>query len=113
LFRGGNGGAVATIEPKRGGCVPALLWRISPDDEARLDHYEGYPHLYRKEKIRVRHDEKWITAMVYVMNEGYSLGLPSEYYLKTILEGYMEFSFDSAILCNAIEQSAPRISRTL
>jgi hypothetical protein len=35
LFRGGNGGAVATIEKQKGESVPVMLWRIMPNDEKR------------------------------------------------------------------------------
>ena len=48
LFRG-----VATVEPKEGATVPVLLWKIEPLDEAALDRYEGWPHLYRKEMMDV------------------------------------------------------------
>ena len=37
-------GAVATIVPARGECVPGLLYRVSPGDLARLDSFEGAPH---------------------------------------------------------------------
>jgi gamma-glutamylcyclotransferase (GGCT)/AIG2-like uncharacterized protein YtfP len=113
LFRGGNGSAVATIEPKRGGRVPGLLWLISPNDEASLDAYEGYPYLYRKEKIRVLYDGEKITAMVYVMNKGYPPGLPSTQYLRTIAEGYAEFGVDCDALAEAVGLSASLIPRTL
>ena len=75
LFRG-----VATVEPKEGGSVPVLLWDISPRDEAALDRYEGWPHLYRKEMMDVEMEGKTVSAMVYVMNDGRSLSLPSERY---------------------------------
>ena len=45
LFRGSQFGAVATVEPKPGACVPVLVWKIKPSDERALDLYEGYPHL--------------------------------------------------------------------
>ena len=48
LFREGTHGAVATIEPFKGGNVPVLVWEITPVDEAALDRYEGWPFLYRK-----------------------------------------------------------------
>ena len=35
-FRGSKAGALATIEKAKGGSVPALLWEISPQDEADL-----------------------------------------------------------------------------
>ena len=55
LFRGSQFGAVATVEPKPGACVPVLVWKIKPSDERALDLYEGFPHLYRKGKS-FRHD---------------------------------------------------------
>ena len=95
LFRGAHAGAVATVEPYKGGCVPVLVWEITPADEAALDRYEGYPYFYRKEKIKVKLDGKTVSAMVYIMNvaeddlEAYRpLGCPSAYYYDTIREGY-------------------------
>ena len=44
-FRGSRHSAVATIERKRGGKVPVLVWKIQPRDEASLDRYEGVPHM--------------------------------------------------------------------
>ena len=48
LFRGGRKGAVATVEPRDGGSVPVLLWKIREADEEALDRYEGYPHFYEE-----------------------------------------------------------------
>ena len=53
LFRG-----VATVEPKEGASVPILLWKIETLDEAALDRYEGWPHLYRKEMMDVELEGK-------------------------------------------------------
>ena len=103
-FRGDDGNAVATVEPSDG-TVPALLWGLSPEDEASLDAYEGHPKLYRKETVTVELDGKHIDAMMYVMNDGYDLGAPSERYLKTILQGYREHGFDAAVLEKAREVS--------
>jgi gamma-glutamylcyclotransferase (GGCT)/AIG2-like uncharacterized protein YtfP len=105
LFRGGNGGSVATIEPYAGGSVPVLVWRITPPDEAALDIYEGFPRLYRKENIKIKLDGKTRTAMVYIMNEGRPLGQPGAFYYYTILEGYKAAGFDPAILKKATEDS--------
>lgn len=106
-FRGGKKSAVATIVPDKGSSVPVLVWEIEKTDERALDRYEGFPYLYRKESIQVETDGKSLTAMVYVMNEGHSLGMPSDYYLNTILEGYEEAGFDTNILMEAVELSAP------
>lgn len=105
LFRGGRRGAVATIEPLKGSSVPVLLWKIKPQDEEALDRYEGYPSFYRKETMEVELCGKTVTAMVYVMNDGRSLGSPSDFYLNTIAEGYGSAGFDTEFLYNAVEKS--------
>ena len=87
LFRGGHGSAVATVEPYEGGSVPVLLWAITASDEAALDHYEGWPFLYRKENVTVKLGRRNVQAMAYIMNDGRPLGMPSPFYYKTILDG--------------------------
>jgi len=105
LFRGGKNNAVATVEPDEGCSVPALLWEITPRDEEALDHYEGWPRFYRKETVTVELDGKPVEAMVYVMNAGHPLGLPGDYYLNVILEGYATAGFDPAVLEAAMQDS--------
>ena len=105
LFRGGRKGAVATVEPLEGGSVPVLLWKIRRGDEQALDRYEGYPHFYRKEMMEVELNGKTVSGMVYVMNGGYELGAPSDFYLNTILEGYKTAGFDTDFLDQAVEKS--------
>lgn len=106
LFRGAHAGAVATVEPFKGGSVPVLVWEITPADEAALDRYEGWPFLYRKEILKVRLNGKHVTAMVYLMNEGRPLGQPSCHYYSTILEGYKDADFNIETLRNAVGDSA-------
>jgi gamma-glutamylcyclotransferase (GGCT)/AIG2-like uncharacterized protein YtfP len=105
LFRGGNGSAVATIEKQKGESVPVLLWRIMPNDEKALDRYEGYPHLYRKETVKVRFKGQWVPAMVYIMNEGRPLGAPGRYYYEVIRQGYIDAGFDISFLNKAVRDS--------
>lgn len=111
LFRGGNGGAVATIEPRRGGSVPVLIWEITPRCEDALDHYEGWPRLYRKETVVVEFGGKMVETMVYIMNDGYAFGSPSQGYLNTILEGYESAAFDPQVLRDALTASTRRCER--
>lgn len=106
LFRGGNGGAVATVEKKKDSSVPVLVWELEPSDEAALDRYEGWPHFYRKEWVKVQMGKQWVKVMVYIMNDGRPLGSPSRYYYNTILQGYSSADFDSAILDDAVRKSA-------
>ena len=105
-FRGGNGGAVATVKRERGREVPVLVWRIQPQDERALDRYEGWPHLYRKETLRLTVNGRRVYAMIYIMNEArYPYGAPSLGYLITIREGYESAGFDNDILTKAVRDS--------
>lgn len=105
-FRGGAHSAVATIEQNEDFSVPVLVWRIQPRDELALDHYEGFPFLYRKETLRVAVDGKRVCAMAYIMNEaGRPYGVPSVGYYDTIFQGYQSAGFDTEILCQAAENS--------
>ncbi len=105
LFRGSRTGAVATVEPFKGGSVPVLMWELTPEDEAALDRYEGWPFLYRKETVEAQLNGKTVMAMVYIMNEGRPFGQPSCYYYTTILEGYRDAGFDLDILRRAATDS--------
>ena len=105
LFRGGRRGAVATVEPRDGGSVPVLLWKIRKEDEEALDRYEGYPHFYEKQMMEVELDGKPVSAMVYVMTPGHEFGIPSDYYADVIREGYETAGFDLQILEDAIDHA--------
>ena len=105
LFRGGRRGAVATVEPKDGGSVPVLLWKIREVDEEALDRYEGYPHFYEKQMMEVELDGKPVSAMVYVMTPGHEFGIPSDYYADVIREGYETAGFDLQSLEDAIDHA--------
>jgi hypothetical protein len=111
LFRGEHGSAVATVEPKTSGSVPCALWLISAKDEAALDRYEGWPHLYRKEMVLVRFGKRRMNVMTYIMNDGYDIAKPGIHYYKTILNGYRDFGLDTsaleAALANTSYASAP------
>ena len=103
VFRGGRHGAVVTIEPCEGSSVPVLLWKITPEDEAALDIYEGFPRFYGKETVELLLDDKPVPAMVYIMTPGHRLGYPSDFYYNTILEGYKNAGFDPSVLEQAID----------
>lgn len=111
LFKGSKTGSYLTVEPKEGGRVPVGVWEVTEPDELALDRYEGYPDFYYKTelklpikgirtgKIRVR------DVFVYIMHEDRQLGLPSDFYIRTCLEGYRSFGFDEEILFEAVEHS--------
>lgn len=107
LFRGQHEGAVATVEPKEGSSVPVLLWATTARDELALDHYEGYPYLYRKESIVVEFEGKEVEAYIYIMNDGRPINSPGCYYYATIREGYIDCGFD----LNFLKESALKCTK--
>ena len=105
MFRG-KGAAVATVEKHKGSKVPVLIWQLQPSDERALDAYEGYPHLYRKEMLRMAINGRRANAMVYIMNEAlHPYDTPSRSYFDTIRQGYEDSGFDTGILRHAVLDS--------
>lgn len=111
LFKGSMTGSYLTIEPKNGYSVPVAVWEVTPEDELRLDRYEGFPTFYYKTemqlpvkgirtgKIRQR------KAFVYIMHEDRQPGIPSDSYFDTCLDGYDSFNFDKRFLAQAYADS--------
>jgi len=95
VYRGSPMNSHATIIKKQGSITPILIWEIQPNDENRLDIYEGYPRYYHKENIMVDIDGKRKKAMVYIMNEHQVPGRPSDQYIYTIWQGYRDNSMDT------------------
>lgn len=102
-FRG-----VADIERREGARTKGALWRISDRDLGRLDAYEGYPGLYRRELLPVRYEEGEVVAITYVMNDDY-LGLPSLLYYRTIKRGYEHWALPILALDTAVAEVKDRL----
>lgn len=111
LFRGRENSAVATIEPSEGDSVPVLIWELTKKDEEALDRYEGFPFFYHKEFMDIETDEGMAEAMVYVMNDGYEIGMPSDYYMNAILDGYEVAGFDPTAIEKALEISKQHVQQ--
>lgn len=111
LFKGSLTGAYLTIEPRQGAQVPVGVWEVSLADELKLDRYEGFPSFYYKKEIRLPvtdiHTGKTTPhdAFVYIMHEDRRLGIPTEMYVRTCLEGYKDFGFDTTFLLEAYDKS--------
>lgn len=111
MFKGSKTGSYLTIEPAKGYSVPVAVWDVSPEDELRLDRYEGYPGFYYKKELtlditgirtgKVRRRK----VFVYIMHEERRLGTPTEDYLETCATGYGYFGFDMERLVEALEYS--------
>jgi hypothetical protein len=105
-YRGSKTGAYLTIIREKGKKVPVLVWAISDRDELSLDRYEGFPTFYYKKRMRVVLESgKSVYAMSYVMFDEAQPGIPSTYYVKTCLRGYLDNQLDVNIFCEALEDN--------
>ena len=111
LFKGSRTGSYLTIEPRSGARVPVAVWEVQEADEAALDRYEGYPAFYYKKEMDICYTglmtgkERDVTAFVYIMHEERSLGIPTQFYVRTCLDGYRIFGFDGEYIHTAVERS--------
>lgn len=101
LFRG-----VATIVPDPVAQVKGLLWKLTPECERALDHYEGYPVLYEKQNVSVMDKAgKEYASMVYIMTR--SLDRPPQYpypsYYAGIVRGYEQNGIPRKTLNEAMD----------
>lgn len=119
LFKGSKTGAYATIEQDEDHYVPVLIWRITEEDEKRLDRYEGFPVFYYKRQIpTIMMDEEGkecgrTSGMAYIMREYRPFGLPSSWYTKLLANSYRDFGFDKGILHEALEYTSDRFLQNL
>lgn len=98
-FRG-----VATIVPKKGAQVPVLMWEIDQQDEINLNHYEGFPRLYRKEIFEMEVNGKMREGMAYLMNYK-GIAPPTAQYYNGIKKGYEDNGMDTKYLHDALVRS--------
>ena len=113
LFKGSKTGSYLTIEPKEGGIVPVAVWEVKEQDVRLLDRYEGWPRFYYKKDMEIRYKgirtgrHRTVTAFVYIMHEDREIGIPSNRYISTCIEGYNDFEFNLNILFDAVDRSIP------
>ncbi|MEI7610068.1 MAG: gamma-glutamylcyclotransferase family protein [Rhodospirillaceae bacterium] len=96
----------ADVEPHAGSTTLGVVWRLTPADMVALDHYEGFPALYRKDFRLVQlAGGEGLECLIYRMNrDGYAP--PPEDYLAIIREGYHDFGLPDAALDAAVELSS-------
>ena len=113
LFKGSQTGSYLTIEPKEGGIVPVAVWEVQEQDVRLLDRYEGWPRFYYKKDMEIRYKgirtgrHRTVTAFVYIMHEDREIGIPSNRYISTCIEGYNDFGFNLNILFDTVDRSIP------
>jgi gamma-glutamylcyclotransferase (GGCT)/AIG2-like uncharacterized protein YtfP len=81
-------GGVASILQNHSNFVMGVLWDIPENGIHHLDYIEGLHNKYEKIKIQ---DEKFGDIISYVSDETY-LNVPTEFYLKEIIIGYLYFN---------------------
>lgn len=102
-----------TIEPDQGSSVPVAVWAISLEDEKNLDRYEGYPRFYYKREFPLvfsgREGDKVkeiiVDGMAYIMTDGFPIQKPSETYMRTCMEGYLNFGINPDPLLDAYREA--------
>lgn len=94
-----------TFSKCQGKSIPVGIYKVDESDEKRLDRYEGYPALYRKENVKVIFGDSLIEGFIYVMNNIRDIETPNLKYFNTCKEGYRAFGFDETLLDEAYERS--------
>jgi hypothetical protein len=105
---------VADIEPDAHAVTPAALWEITRACERALDTYEGFPHLYIKERLAVAlPNGRRVKPMAYVMNgpRRRDHGPAHDGYLAAIADGYRDFGFDDLAPLRAAQVEAITIAK--
>lgn len=102
VFQGKAHGAHANVIPAEGDSVPVVVWEITPTDERALDIYEGVAGgYYTKEYMEVEVNGEMKEALIYIMRpSGY--GIPRDFYLEVIAQGYRDFNLDVRPLNRAL-----------
>lgn len=101
LFKKSMTGYYATIEQDANCSVPVIIYRMTEEDEARLDRYEGFPKYYYKREfflpvwgLNGRKKRNRRNCIAYIMHEYRLLGEPSMEYYQLLDEGYEHWGFD-------------------
>lgn len=119
LFKQSMTGAYATIEQDANCCVPALIYKMTIEDELKLDRFEGYPKYYYKREFLLpvwgfngRKKKLRRSCIAYIMHEHRLLGEPDEDYFDLLDSGYERWGFDKNCLVKAMEDSIGRQAAT-
>ena len=120
LFKQSMTGAYATIEQDANCCVPVLIYRMTVEDEMKLDRFEGYPKYYYKREFLLpvwglngRKKKLRRNCIAYILHEYRLLGEPGEDYYDLLDRGYDRWGFDKNILTKAMEDSIGRDAAAL
>jgi len=104
-FRG-----VADIEPAARRQVQGALWLLSAEDLVSLDRYEGVPSHYERRLVEVQTEEGTRRALTYVMTTNTYLGMPSDWYLGRIEDGFRDWGLSADSLQRAVRETSALLS---
>jgi len=112
LFKQSKTGAYATIEQDANCSVPVLIYKMTVEDELKLDRFEGYPKYYYKREFLLpvwgfngRKKKLRRNCIAYIMHEYRLLDEPDDDYFGLLESGYGRWGFDKNILVKAMEDS--------
>ena len=88
----------ADIEHKKNSTVPGALFKISKNDEKKLDVYEDFPILYKKYYFYY-YGKK---VMTYTMVKKTPFRYPTERYFNVVKKGYKDCNLDIKYLKRAL-----------
>ena len=103
-------GGVATVKPALNNRVDGIIWKINRQDLAKLDGYEGTPHVYQRRTITVNQDGQAVQAETYIKRANRE-SLPSVEYAKTLWNGYQQVGLDPKPITVAIRQADKQKSK--
>ncbi len=83
------GGGVADVERKKNSTVLGAIYKISKQDEKKLDVYEDFPHVYVKKYFKLFGRK----VMFYYMPKKSKPIPPSKRYLNLIIKGYRDCGY--------------------
>ncbi len=119
LFKKSMTGYYATIEQDANGLVPVVVYRITVEDEARLDRYEGVPRYYYKQEfflpvwgLKGRRLKNRRSCIAYIMHEKRLIGEPAPEYYRLLDEGYERWGFEKEILEQGLSSSIGKKAAT-
>ena len=115
LFKQSQTGCYATIEQDANCSVPVVVYKMTGEDELKLDRFEGYPKFYYKREFLLpvwgltgRKKKLRRNCIAYIMHEYRYLGEPDDEYYNLLDSGYERWGFDKDCLVKAIEDSIGR-----
>lgn len=88
----------ANVRPWPAVSAHGVLWEIDDDILKSCDYREGYPHLYDRVLTSVYVGDREYRAWVYTLTrsgrDDYACHRASEYYVDSVLEGYIQHGVD-------------------